>query len=443
MKVLVIGSGGREHALAWKLAQSARVQQVFVAPGNGGTARDPRLKNIAITDPAALADFAAAEKIGLTVVGPEAPLSQGVVDIFRARRLRIFGPTKAAAQLESSKAFAKDFMARHGIPTAHYATFTDPAAAHAHVDSVGAPIVVKADGLAAGKGVVVAMTLAEAHEAIDFMLVDNTLGVQHNAGADGLAMPRVVIEEFLQGELGITTQSLLPPPGAPWLRQGAKELAAISMSGVGVIDEATRTHVSHAQLVRLWPTGCAAVGLALAMAGDGPQLNFRKGEFAYRSDLALLREKAPLFAGFAAAILLCVAGWAWATLKVLDREARGGESYFGSKLHQLNRRYAQFVTRTIADGIARGELRADLDPQMARDFLFGGLEHWVRNTVGRGRRNDATAVAREMVRLLLDGWAAAPAKGAAAPWQGLEARIAKLEGRLKPAARTRETEESK
>ncbi len=130
-------------------------------------------------------------------------------------------------------------------------------------------------------------------------------------------------------------------------------------------------------------------------------------------------------------------------LKVLDREARGGESYFGSTLHRLNRRYAQYLTRTLADGIARGELRADLDPQMARDFLFGGLEHWVRNTVGRGRRNDATAVAREMVRLLLDGWAAAPAKGAAAPWQGLEARIAKLEGRLKPAARTRETEELK
>ncbi|HMO44414.1 MAG TPA: TetR/AcrR family transcriptional regulator [Rubrivivax sp.] len=126
-------------------------------------------------------------------------------------------------------------------------------------------------------------------------------------------------------------------------------------------------------------------------------------------------------------------------LKLLDREARGGESYFGSKLHQLNRRYAQFVTRTLADGIARGELRADLDPQMARDFLFGGLEHWVRNTVGRGRRNDPAALAREMVRMLLDGWAAAPAKGAA-PWQGLEARIAKLEGRLKPAARIKETE---
>ena len=195
MNVLVIGGGGREHALAWKLAQSSKAQQVFVAPGNGGTARDPRLTNLALTDPVALADFAQAHKIGLTVVGPEAPLSAGVVDVFRARGLRIFGPTQAAAQLESSKAFAKDFMARHGIPTAHYATFTDPAAAHAHIDAVGAPIVVKADGLAAGKGVVVAMTLAEAHEAVDFMLVDNTLGVVHNAGG-----ARVVIEEFLVGE---------------------------------------------------------------------------------------------------------------------------------------------------------------------------------------------------------------------------------------------------
>ena len=200
MNVLVIGGGGREHALAWKLAQSARAQQVFVAPGNGGTARDDRLQNVPITDPQALADFAVAQKVALTVVGPEAPLSAGVVDIFRARGLRIFGPTQAAAQLESSKAFAKDFMQRHGIPTALYATFTDAALAHAHVDKVGAPIVVKADGLAAGKGVVVATTLAEAHEAIDFMLVDNTLGVVHNAGADGQAVPRVVIEECLVGE---------------------------------------------------------------------------------------------------------------------------------------------------------------------------------------------------------------------------------------------------
>src|SRR5262249_47370333 len=155
---------------------------VFVAPGNGGTALDEHLKNIAITDVKALADFAQAEKIALTVVGPEAPLSQGVVDEFRSRGLRIFGPTKAAAQLESSKAFAKDFMKRHGIPTAAYDTFSDATAAHAYVDKLGAPIVVKADGLAAGKGVVVAMTLAEAHEAIDFMLLDDKLGVQHNAG---------------------------------------------------------------------------------------------------------------------------------------------------------------------------------------------------------------------------------------------------------------------
>jgi len=195
VKVLVIGGGGREHALAWKLAQSPRVQTVYVAPGNGGTARSPQLRNIALTDVKALADFAASEKIALTVVGPEAPLAAGVVDVFRERGLRIFGPTRAAAQLESSKAFAKDFMRRHGIPTAHYAVFGDAAAAHAHVDQVGAPIVIKADGLAAGKGVVVAMTLQQAHEAIDFMLVDNVLGVQHNAeGA------RVVIEEFLQGE---------------------------------------------------------------------------------------------------------------------------------------------------------------------------------------------------------------------------------------------------
>jgi phosphoribosylamine--glycine ligase len=195
MKVLVIGGGGREHALAWKLAQSERVQTVFVAPGNGGTALDPALHNVPLSDPARLADFVVAEKIALTVVGPEAPLAAGVVDLFRARGLRIFGPTQAAAQLESSKAFAKEFMQRHGIPTALYATFTDAAAAHAHVDRHGAPIVVKADGLAAGKGVVVAMTAAEAHAAIDDMLGGNVLGVRHNA--DGA---RVVIEDFMAGE---------------------------------------------------------------------------------------------------------------------------------------------------------------------------------------------------------------------------------------------------
>ena len=202
MKVLVIGNGGREHALAWKLAQSPKVKTVFVAPGNGGTAADPKLTNVALTDYAAIADFAQAEKVAVTVVGPEGPLAGGIVDLFRARGLRVFGPTQAAAQLESSKAFAKAFMQRHKIPTAAFETFTDATAAHAYVDeesakSGGAPIVIKADGLAAGKGVVVAMSLPQAHEAIDWMLsgADNKLGVQHN---DGQA--RVVIEQFLEGE---------------------------------------------------------------------------------------------------------------------------------------------------------------------------------------------------------------------------------------------------
>ena len=200
MKVLVVGGGGREHALAWKLSQSERIQKVYVAPGNGGTARDANLFDVPITDVKALREWAQQEKIDLTVVGPEAPLAAGIVDEFRAHGMKIFGPTKAAAQLESSKAFSKAFMHRHGIPTALYETFTDAALAHAYVNKMGAPIVVKADGLAAGKGVVVAMTAAQAHEAIDFMLLDNSLGVVHNAGADGAAVPRVVIEEFLQGE---------------------------------------------------------------------------------------------------------------------------------------------------------------------------------------------------------------------------------------------------
>jgi len=191
MKILVVGSGGREHALAWKLAQSEKIQVVMVAPGNGGTALDGRLKNIFITDPVQLADFVQQEHIALTVVGPEAPLAAGIVDIFRERGLKIFGPTKKAAQLESSKDFAKAFMQRHGIPTAAYHSFSDAKAAHEYIDQQGAPIVIKADGLAAGKGVVVAMTLKEAHDAVDMMLSDNHFG---DAGA------RVVIEEFLEGE---------------------------------------------------------------------------------------------------------------------------------------------------------------------------------------------------------------------------------------------------
>lgn len=191
MKILVVGSGGREHALAWKLSQSERIQTVFVAPGNGGTELDKNLKNINITDPLALAEFAAQEHIALTVVGPEVPLAAGIVNIFREKGLKIFGPTKEAAQLESSKDFAKAFMHRHHIPTAEYQTFSDLQAAHDYLNQKGAPIVIKADGLAAGKGVVVAMTADEAHAAVDMMLSDNKLG---DAGA------RVVIEEFLAGE---------------------------------------------------------------------------------------------------------------------------------------------------------------------------------------------------------------------------------------------------
>ncbi|MDT3705748.1 MAG: phosphoribosylamine--glycine ligase [Thiobacillus sp.] len=192
MKLLVIGSGGREHALAWKLAQSPRVSQVLVAPGNGGTAQEDGLVNVPFTDIPALIEFVRGDTdIGFTVVGPEAPLAAGVVDAFLAAGLKIFGPTQAAAQLESSKDFAKQFMARHGIPTAAFGTFTDTAEAHAYIDAHGAPIVVKADGLAAGKGVVVATSAAEAHAAVDSMLSGNTLG---EAGH------RVVIEECLVGE---------------------------------------------------------------------------------------------------------------------------------------------------------------------------------------------------------------------------------------------------
>ena len=191
MKLLVIGSGGREHALAWKLAQGPRVQKVYVAPGNAGTALEPGVENVPISNIGELAEFAQKNSIHLTVVGPEAPLAAGVVDLFHSRGLKIFGPTRAAAQLESSKDFAKRFMQRHHIPSAAYATFGDAAQAHAHIDAQGAPIVIKADGLAAGKGVVVAMTVKEAHAAVDLMLVDNKLG---DAGA------RVVIEEYLAGE---------------------------------------------------------------------------------------------------------------------------------------------------------------------------------------------------------------------------------------------------
>jgi phosphoribosylamine--glycine ligase len=191
MNLLVIGNGGREHALAWRLAQSPRIARVYVAPGNAGTAKEDGLFNVPVTGGDELVQFARKEGVVLTVVGPEAPLAAGIVDAFRSAGLKIFGPTQRAARLESSKDFAKSFMVDHGIPTARHQTFSDPAAAHAYLDAQGAPIVIKADGLAAGKGVVVAMTLAEAHAAVDDMLVGNRMG---EAGA------RVVVEEFLQGE---------------------------------------------------------------------------------------------------------------------------------------------------------------------------------------------------------------------------------------------------
>ncbi|CAN1491945.1 PurD Phosphoribosylamine-glycine ligase [Methylophilaceae bacterium] len=191
MKVLVIGSGGREHAMAWKLSQSNKVNAIFIAPGNGGTHLNPKFKNIDLTDIDLLSDFAIIERIDLTVVGPELPLSKGIVDLFRSKNLNIFGPTQKAAQLESSKDFAKDFMYRHNIPTAKYKTFKMPDEAYQYINEHGTPIVIKADGLASGKGVIVAMTVKEAHDAIDFMLVDNKFG---DAGA------KVVIEEFIEGE---------------------------------------------------------------------------------------------------------------------------------------------------------------------------------------------------------------------------------------------------
>ena len=191
MKLLVIGSGGREHAIAWRLAQSPRIQKVFVAPGNGGTAREGGLQNVAISAIDKLAEFARAEDIHLTVVGPEAPLADGIVDLFRSRGLRIFGPTQACARLESSKQFAKEFMTRHRIPTAEFSSFDSSSAAHAYIDALGTPIVVKADGLASGKGVIVAMSADEAHRAVERILVERTMGAAGN---------RLVIEEFLEGE---------------------------------------------------------------------------------------------------------------------------------------------------------------------------------------------------------------------------------------------------
>jgi phosphoribosylamine--glycine ligase len=191
MKILVVGSGGREHALAWKLANSPRVQKVFVAPGNGGTATETGVENVALTGIGELIDFCRKESIYLTVVGPEAPLAAGIVDLFKEAGLKIFGPTRAAAQLESSKDFAKSFMVRHGLPTARHRTFDNAAEAKAYIAAHSAPVVIKADGLASGKGVVVASTKEEALGAVDSMLTQHRFGTAGN---------RVVVEDFLEGE---------------------------------------------------------------------------------------------------------------------------------------------------------------------------------------------------------------------------------------------------
>ena len=335
VKVMVIGGGGREHALAWKLAQSPKVSCVFVAPGNAGTAREERVKNVGITDLEALADFALAEKIVLTVVGPEAALAAGAVDIFRARGLRIFGPTRAAAQLESSKSFAKNFMQRHSIPTALHATFEDAAPAHAHVDGMGAPIVVKADGLAAGKGVVVAMNVAEAHAAIDAMLAPPPGGDRVAPAAGGSTQPvapragalqrrvddqpparaRVVIEEFMAGEEasfivvsdGTEALALATSQDHKRLLDGDK---GPNTGGMGVYSPApVVTPNVHARVMQeiVWPTlhGMAAEGvpfsgflyIGLMIDADGRprtvEFNARLGD--PETQAILMRLKSDLF----------------------------------------------------------------------------------------------------------------------------------------------------
>jgi len=262
LNILVVGGGGREHALAWKIAQSARVAKVFVAPGNAGTARDATLTNVALTSIPDLVAFAKTAPVALTVVGPEGPLAAGIVDAFRAAGLKIFGPTREAAQLESSKDFAKSFMARHGIPTAQYRTFADAPAAHAYIDERGAPIVVKADGLAAGKGVVVAMTLPEAHAAVDSMLVDNAMG---DAGAP------VVVEEFLSGEeasfiVMVDGRNVLPLASSQDHKRLQDGDAGPNTGGMGAYSPApVVTPALHARIMReiIVPTvnGMAADGI--------------------------------------------------------------------------------------------------------------------------------------------------------------------------------------
>jgi phosphoribosylamine--glycine ligase len=263
MNILIIGNGGREHALAWKAARSPLADTVFVAPGNAGTALEPSLENVDInaTDVPALLAFAQSHAIGLTIVGPEAPLVLGIVDAFRAAGLRVFGPTKAAAQLEGSKAFTKDFLARHRIPSAEYGNFTEIEPALAYVRSKGAPIVIKADGLAAGKGVIVAMTLPEAEAAIEDMLAGNAFG---DAGH------RIVVEEFLEGEeasfiVMVDGQHVLPMATSQDHKRVGDGDTGPNTGGMGAYSPApVVTDVVHQRVMEqvIWPTvrGMAAEG---------------------------------------------------------------------------------------------------------------------------------------------------------------------------------------
>ena len=313
MKLLIIGSGGREHALAWRLAQAADVGKIYIAPGNAGTAHHaPLMENLPLTDLTALADFAEREKIHLTVVGPEAPLAAGIVDLFRARGLKIFGPTRAAAQLESSKDFAKRFMARHQIPTAASETFTDADAAHACLERKGAPIVIKADGLAAGKGVIVATTLAEAHRAIDHMF---------SGTAPGTPGARVLIEDFMAGEeasfiVMVDGKNVLPLATSQDHKRIGDGDAGPNTGGMGAYSPApVVTPELHAKVMReiILPTvrGMAADGIpytgflyaGLMIGQDGAvkvvEFNCRLGDpetqpimMRLKSDLHLLIEHA-------------------------------------------------------------------------------------------------------------------------------------------------------
>lgn len=312
MKVLVIGSGGREHALAWKVTQNKEVSRVYVAPGNAGTATNPDMINVPLTNVDDLVKFAQDEQIQLTIVGPEAPLSKGVVDAFRKVGLKIFGPTQAAAQLESSKDFAKAFMFRHGIPTANYETFSDATKAHAYIEANGAPIVIKADGLAAGKGVVVAMSLEEAHAAVDAMLSDNKLG---DAGA------RVVIEEFLEGEeasfmVMVDGKNILPLATSQDHKRLLDQDQGPNTGGMGAYSPApVVTPTIHAKVMReiITPTvegmakdgipytGFLYAGLMISPNGDVKTLEFncRMGDpetqpimMRLKSDLVALAEHA-------------------------------------------------------------------------------------------------------------------------------------------------------